>query len=99
MVPRAMRTSWVALTLVVLTLPACRVGFQRQDDPKTGYANALECMVQQGDTAARAAELCGRRGFAPDTHKYQEGYRQALDCARAKGGSAADAAAACQAGA
>jgi hypothetical protein len=95
MVPRAMRKLCISLVVVALAVPACRAGFQRKDDARTGHANALECLAYHGDTAERAAELCSRRGFAPGTPRYQEGYEQALQCARRQGGSAAAAAAAC----
>jgi len=87
----------VSTALVALLLTGCR-GFQRQDSRATGFANALECVEVQGDTAARAADLCGRRGFQPGVHNYQEGFQAGLDCARSKGATAAEAAAACRQG-
>jgi hypothetical protein len=77
---------------------ACRAP-QRQDSRDTGFANALECVETQGDTAARAADLCGRRSFDPQVREYIEGYKAGLDCARSKGAGAAEAAAACRQGA
>jgi hypothetical protein len=87
----------LAPVLVCLVLPACR-GYQRQDSRATGYANALECMEVQGDTAERAAELCSRRSFDPAVSEYREGFKAALECARSKGAGAAEAAAACRQG-
>ena len=93
----AMKNLLVASLLITALLPACR-GFQRQDSRETGFANALECVEVQGDSAERAAELCGRRGFQPGVHNYQEGFKAGLDCARSKGATAAEAAAACRQG-
>jgi hypothetical protein len=93
-----MKTPLATLVLVALLLPACR-GFQRQDSRETGFANALECVEVQGDTAERAAELCSRRGFDPAVEEYQEGFKAGLDCARSQGAGAAEAAAACRQGA
>ena len=92
-----MKNLLVATILVALSLPGCR-GFQRQNSRDTGYANALECVEVQGDTAERAAELCSRRGFQPGVHEYQEGFNAGLDCARSKGAGAVEAAAACRLG-
>jgi hypothetical protein len=80
--------------LIALSLPACR-GFQRHDSPQAGYSNALECVVVQGDTAERAAQLCSQRGFDPSVPRYREAFMSALECVRTKGGGAAEAAAAC----
>jgi hypothetical protein len=93
----AMKNLLVSTALLALVLTGCR-GFQRQDSRDTGFANALECVEVQGDMAARAADLCGRRDFQPGVHEYQEGYKAGLDCARGKGPTAAEAAAACRHG-
>ena len=85
--------STAVLSLLLTT--ACRAP-QRQDSRATGFANALECVEVQGDTAARAADLCGRRGFDPQVEEYVEGYKAGLDCARSQGPGAAEAAAACR---
>jgi hypothetical protein len=93
----AMKNLLVSTALLALVLTGCR-GFQRQDSRDTGFANALECVEVQGDTAERAAELCSRRGFDPAVEDYQEGFKAGLDCARSKGAAAAEAAAACRQG-
>jgi len=84
--------------LSLLISSACRAP-QRQDSRETGFANALECVEVQGDTAARAADLCSRRSFDPQVSEYIEGYKAGLDCARSRGAGAAEAAAACRTGA
>jgi hypothetical protein len=93
-----MKSLCVSTVLVVLLLSGCR-GFQRQDSHATGFANALECVEVQGDTAERAAELCSRRGFDPSVSAYAEGFEAGLACARSKGAGAVEAAAACRQGA
>lgn len=89
----------VLAALIALVLAsACRAP-QRQDSRDTGFVNALECVEVQGDTAARAADLCGRRSFDPQVKVYIEGYKAGLDCVRSKGAGAIEAAAACRQGA
>ena len=75
----------------------CRDRFQRVDSPENGYAHALECVEEQGDTAARAVRFCGLRSFAPGNAEYRGGWEAGLECVANGGGDAAEAAAACRA--
>ena len=91
-----MKIAGLIAIVVLIAAPGCRDRFQRLDSPDNGYANALECIEEMGDSAERAARQCGLRSFAPGNTQYRAGWESGLECAAGQGGAAAAAAEACR---
>ena len=91
-----MKIAGLIAIVALIAAPGCRDRFQRVDSSENGFAHALECVEEMGDTAERAARECGLRSFAPGNNQYREGWEAGLECAVGQGGVAAEAAEACR---